>query len=261
MISSLLKEPLLGEVDLDSEERIVRHREILEKKPLMKGVCREVYAKCAELDERFFTARGQRVELGAGVSFIKEFFPEVLVTDIVPASHLDMTLDAQEMKQIEAESVRAFYGIHCFHHLPEPRRFFRELQRTLAPGGGAVIIDPYFGFISRLIYPRLFASERFDMNQKEWDTSVTGAMSEANQALSYVVLFRDREQFSQEFPDLEIVHADQLTNYLRYILSGGLNFRSLVPNALAPLLKLLEGALSPLRNALAIHHVVVLRKR
>jgi hypothetical protein len=137
VISALLKEPLLNEVDLDSEERIVCHRRILENKPLMKAVC-------------------------------------------------------------------------------------------------------------RIIYPRLFASERFDMNQACWETPTAGAMSEANQALSYIVLFRDRVKFTEEFSDLELVHTDQLSNYLRYILSGGLNFRSLVPNALALVLKMLEQVLSPL---------------
>jgi hypothetical protein len=51
-----------------------------------------------------------------------------------------------------------------------------------------------------------------------------------------------------------------LTNYLRYLLSGGLNFRQLVPDRLLPVIKLLEGALRPARNILALHHVIVIRK-
>jgi len=260
MLSNILKEPLLKSINVESCERIDAHRAILEAKPLMKAVCREMYALCAALDQKFLSGEGQRVELGAGVSFIKDFFPNVLVTDIVPASHLDTVLDAQNMTPLKDESVRAFFGIHCFHHFPDPRKFFRELTRTLTPGGGCVLIDPYYGPLARIVYPRLFATEGFDMNQRDWETPGAGAMNDANQALSYVVMFRDREIMKREFPDLEIVHSEQLTNYPRYVLSGGLNFRSLVPAFSQPALKFIEVAMHPARRWLALHHVVVIRK-
>jgi hypothetical protein len=260
MLSDILREPLLNTLDVDSAERIQVHRTILEAKPLMKEVCRELYSICAKLDERFFSGSGQRIELGAGVSFIKDFLPEVRVTDIVPASHLDAVLDAQNMHSIAESSVRAFFGIHCFHHFPEPRKFFAELVRTTKPGGGCVLIDPYFGAVARILYPRLFASEGFDMQQQVWESPDAGAMSKANQALSYVVLFRDRALLEKEFPELKIVYTDQLTNYIRYMLSGGLNFRSLAPYSAASLLRAVERILSPLRSSLALHHVVVIKR-
>lgn len=256
----VLKEPLLREIDVESSQRITVHRTILEAKPVMKAVCREMYALCADLDRQFFSGEGQRIELGAGVSFLKDFFPDVLVTDIVPAPHLDCVLDAQNMSSVPDASVRAFFGIHCFHHFPQPGKFFEELNRTLKPGGGCVLIEPYFGPIARLVYPRLFATEKFDMSQGSWDTPGAGAMNDANQALSYVVMFRDRQKLEHEFPKLKIVHTDQITNYPRYILSGGLNFRSLVPAWSAPLLKIVEKVLSPARSWLSLHHVVVIRK-
>lgn len=261
MISDLIREPLLRNINIDGPERIAAHRQILESKALMRDVCREIYSLCAGLDERCLTGCGPRVELGAGVSFIKEFFSDVIVTDVVPAPHLDAVLDAQEMSSLQDDSIRAFFAVHCFHHLPTPNKFFAELTRTLSSGGGCIIIEPYFGPVAQLVYPRLFASEKFDMQQKSWDTPSGGAMSDANQALSYCVLFRDREKFLADFPELEVVHTDQLTNYVRYVLSGGLNFRSLAPSWSAPLLRLCEALLSPARRILALHHVIVIRKR
>jgi len=260
MLSTLLREPLLRQVRIDGPERIAVHRMILESKPLMRQVCHECYARCARLDESFLEGQGRRIELGAGVSFMKDFFPEVMLTDVVPASHLDAVLDAQDMRGIADSSVRAFYGIHCFHHFTEPRRFFAELSRTLVPGGGCILIEPYFGLLARLVYPRLFASEHFDMSQPAWETPATGPMSNANQALSYVVLFRDRSTMIREFPQLRVVHTEQLTNYPRYLLSGGLNFRSLVPAFCSPVLRAVENLLAPLRGSLALHHIVVLQK-
>jgi hypothetical protein len=54
-------------------------------------------------------------------------------------------------------------------------------------------------------------------------------MEGANQALSYIVFERDRERFERLFPDLEIVEQSWIANYPRYLLSGGLNFRQLLP--------------------------------
>lgn len=261
MISDFIREPLLRNINIDGPERILAHRQILESKPLMKDVCKEIYSLCAQLDRRFLSGSGTRIELGAGVSFIKDFFSDVIVTDIVPAPHLDAVLDAQQMTPISDGSVRSFFAVHCFHHLPAPRKFFSELSRTLSPGGGCILVEPYFGPIARLVYPKLFASEKFDMEQESWDTPGSGAMSDANQALSYCVLFRDRKKLLDEFPSLSIVHSDQLRHYIRYVLSGGLNFRSLAPNWSAPLLRLLETMLSPARRALALHHVIVIRKQ
>ena len=261
MLSDILREPSLKTIDIATSDRITAHRKILEAKPIMRSVCRETYALCADLDLRLFTGAGRRIELGAGASFMKDFFPDVSITDLLPAPHLDEVMDAQAMTNVKDSFVRAFFGIHCFHHLPEPRKFLAELMRTLSPGGGCVLVEPYFGFFARQLFPRLFPTEGFDMTQAAWETPRAATGEYANQALSYNVFFRDRAIFESAFPGLEIVYADQLTSYPRYLLSGGLNFRSLVPRSSTPILKGLEKVLSPLRSVLAVHHVIVLRKR
>jgi hypothetical protein len=83
----------------------------------------------------------------------------------------------------------------------------------------------------------------------------------ANQALSYIVFDRDRARFEQELPNLELVEMFPLGNYLRYLLSGGLNFRQLVPSFTEPVLRVIESALVPARRVLALHHMIVLRRR
>jgi hypothetical protein len=59
---------------------------------------------------------------------------------------------------------------------------------------------------------------------------------------------------------LSLLLERPLDNYLRYLLSGGLNFRALVPGACAPLLRLCEFGLKPINRVVALHHVIVLRK-
>lgn len=176
-----------------------------------------------------------------------------------PGPHCDWVIDAQAMP-FAGSSVRAFYAIDCFHHFGRPELFFKELERTLVPGGGCILIEPYHGPLARFLFRRLFDSEPFDPDQPGWTTPTTGAMSAANQALSYIVFARDRSLFEARHPDLKVVREFPLGSYLRYLVSGGLNFRPLLPDFFAPALRGGELILTPAKRLLALHHVIVLRK-
>lgn len=99
------------------------------------------------------------------------------------------------------------------------------------------------------------------MNFESWKTPSTGPMNGANQALSYIVFVRDRAVLERKFPMLEIVHQEASDNYLRYFISGGVNFRQLLPDTLIPLIKKIEILLRPVRNFIALHYVVVIRRK
>ena len=254
-------EPRLRGVDVNSVDLAYRHREILRQKPLIHAVMGELYAACRQLDERWLSGAGLRVEIGAGSSVMKDFYPDVIVTDIKPADFLDRVLDAQNM-DLPDGSLRAVYGINCFHHLPSPDRFFSELSRTLAPGGGCILVEPYHGPCAAFLYENLFTTEGFDTAAPSWEGAPDrGAMAGANQALSYLVFRRDLAEFRRKHPGLELVARERSRTYLRYLLSGGLNFRQLVPTRAAGALALLERVLSPVDHLLALHHIIVLRKR
>ena len=226
---------------------------------MLLGVFDEIYGELLRLDEEYFSGEGLRIELGAGVSQFKRLCPGLITTDVVAAPHLDRVIDAHDM-DLEDGSVRAIFGMHCFHHFHDPTAFFRELERVLIPGGGCILVEPYHGALAAKFYENVFDSEGFDKTQVAWE-SESGVMEGANQALSYVVFERDRERFDREFPGLEIVCQRQIRNYPRYLLSGGLNFRQLLPDLSIPLLKAMELCLVPLGRLLALHHLVVIRKK
>ncbi len=260
-LGSYLAEPELVGLDIEDPDRIRLHLKILARKRMIREVFEEFYHQCIRLDRKYLgKVEGKQVEVGAGISFFKTLYPDVLVTDIKPAHHLDMVLDAQSTP-FGNETVRAVYGINCFHHFPAPAAFFNELLRILKPGGGAILIEPYHGPAASLLYRRLFSSESFEKADPHWDSMERGAMRGANQALSYIVFRRDQRLFEKQFPELEIVHSAPLRNYLRYFLSGGLNFRQLLPDVTIPLLKFMEISLIPLGRITALHHVIVLRRR
>jgi SAM-dependent methyltransferase len=247
-------------VDFDSDELLVVQQAILLEKKMMRDVFTYFYKRCMALDKEYLIGDGQRLEIGAGVSFFNRLFPEVLITDIKNSNQLDRTLDAQKM-DLPNRSVRTIYGINCFHHLPEPDKFFHELDRVLVHGGGCILIEPYYGPAAKMIFTRLFMTETFDKSQLGWSTANQGVMVGANQALSYIIFIRDREIFMRKFPDLEIIYSRPLNNFLQYLLSGGLNFKQLCPDFLIPTIKVVEYLLAPLAPVFAMHHIIVLRKK
>lgn len=259
-ILTRLREPRLAGLDVDGSDMLEVHRQVLAEKPIMRAVFAELYDRCMELDRDHGSGEGQRIEIGAGSSLFGERYPEVVATDIKPHPHLDRVLDAQAM-DLEADSARAIFGINCFHHLPDPMAFFSELDRVLVPGGMCVLVEPYHGPLAAAFYARLFETESFDRTQVTWDDAGRTIMHGANQALSYIVFERDRALFEQRCPTLEIVAQEPLTSWPRYLLSGGLNFRQLVPTRSERLLRGLEHLLAPASRWLALHHVVALRRR
>lgn len=256
---NLLRDPLLDGMDVDGGNRLQLHQKMLEKKRMLREVFTEFHHLFRRLDHRFLSGNGIEVELGSGVSPMRDSYSEVLATDIVEASHLDRVINAEAMDFAD-NSVRVIYGQNCFHHFPHPDQFLRELDRVLVPGGGAILLEPYYGPFASFLYKRLFRTEGFDKTYPSWETPVAGPMNGANQALSYIVFIRDKELYEKKFPTLQIVHQELAGNYLKYLISGGLNFRQLLPDSFTGIVGVLEMLISPINRWVALHHIIVIRK-
>lgn len=254
-----LRDPLLAGMDVDGAKRLELHRKMLEKKRMLREVFTDFHHLFRRLEEQFLSGEGARVELGAGVSPMRDSYPEVLATDIVDAPHLDKVVNAETM-DLRDKSVKVIYGQNCFHHFPHPDRFFQELNRVLVPGGGCILLEPYYGPFATYLYKRLFRTEGFDKTYPSWETPVVGPMNGANQALSYIVFIRDKNLFETRHKNLKIVHRETAGNYLKYLISGGLNFRQMLPDSFTGFIGFVEKIISPLNRWVALHHVVVIRK-
>ncbi|MBU3612860.1 methyltransferase domain-containing protein [Polynucleobacter sp. MG-27-Goln-C1] len=246
-------------MDIEGVSRLDAHHKMLKKKRMLREVFDEFHHLFKQLNLKFLNGHGLEIELGSGVSLMRDKYPEVLATDIVNAPHLDRVLNAEKM-DLEDCSVRVLYGQNCFHHFLHPDKFFGELERVLVPGGGFIMLDPYHGPFAQFLFKRLFKTEGFDKKFPSWETPLCAPMHGANQALSYIVFERDRVKFEQKYPSLKIVHKQTLGNYLKYLLSGGLNFRQILPDKLTGTVSFLEKILTPFQSVLALHHVVVIQK-
>ena len=125
-------------------------------------------------------------------------------------------------------------------------------------GGTLVLLEPWMTMWSRFVYGRLHY-EPFDMRADAWEFATSGPLSGANVALPWIVFERDRATFEAEYPEWAI-RSVRLMMPLRYLLSGGVTMRSLMPGWGAGLWRGVEGALSPWMRHLAMFALIVVER-
>lgn len=256
-----LIDPAVKSYDVDSPEFSLAHRELVQRKLILRRLFERFYRECRAMDQRYFLdCPGKRLEIGSGAGIMNQVYPEVITSDIKVLPFVDLVLAAHKLP-FPDKSLRAIYAINVFHHLPDPREFLRETVRVLYPGGGIVLIEPFYGVLASWLFKNLHKSEKFEPDAPTWEGNHdAGPFSNANQALSYIVFKRDRAQFEQEFPELELVRQHPHT-HVWYIVSGGVNFKQLVPDSLTPAIGLIDRVLFPFNPWIALQHTIVLRKR
>jgi SAM-dependent methyltransferase len=254
LIDRLKLPELRGIENLDDPSVTLLHAGILQRKPFLKRIYIDFYKQFAELVPE---PQGKiLVELGSGGGFIKEVISNVITSEVVELPNIDKVFSALEMP-FEKASVDAFFMVDVFHHIAEPRVFFTEAIRCLKGGGKVIMIEPANTLFSRFIYKN-FHHEPFDVHAN-WELEETGRLSESNGAIPWIVFTRDGKIFEKEFPSLKIVRIRNHTP-LRYILSGGLTLRQLVPSFTYEFIKAIEYVLSPLNNLLGMFQTIELQK-
>lgn len=256
-----LLDPRARDANLDDDGLLAAHERMVKEKRLLRSAFQTFYTTLARCCDAYFPVEGMELELGSGAGFFKEVRPGLVTSDVRKSKNIDRNLDALAM-DLSDGSVRCIYAINVFHHLSSPDAFFKELSRVLKPGGGALLIEPHNGFFSAWLHTRLHKTEFFDPHMPGWEAHISGPMAGANQALAHIVFERDRELFLERYGStFEIVEAPYLLNAMRYLFSGGVNFRQLAPAFMDKPFQLLEALAKPLAKYWSLHRLIVLRKR
>lgn len=196
------------------------------------------------------------VELGSGSSFMKELRSTVIASDVTPGN-VDLVADGRELP-FASNSIRALLLTHVFHHIPDAARFLQEAERVLVPGGVISMVDETHTLFARFFFAAIHP-EPYNPKAAEWSFPSANTMLDSNQALSWIVFFRDRGQLSRIAPSLSLEQWRYLP-WFSYLLSGGVNLRSSVPAAFEPLMRAMDAALRPLDPLFAIHWRLTIRK-
>ena len=101
--------------------------------------------------------------------------------------------------------------------------------------------------------------EPFLPEASDWSFSTTGPLSGANGALPWILFERDRRQFERAFPEWSI-EAIRLHTPFRYLVSGGVSMRNLMPTWTFGMWTRLERLLRRQMRHLAMFALVILRR-
>ena len=247
-ILQLLKEK--KEFDLDAIETTLQHREIILNKPFLKKLYEEWYHsfinKIPGLPE------GKLLEIGSGGGFLKQIYPDIITSDIMDLSLCDMTFSAENIP-FQENSLCAIFMIDVLHHIPHCKKFFKEAERTLKPGGIIFMIEPANTFFSRFIWKNLH-HEPFDPNAG-WGFPASGPLSGANGAIPWIVFKRDIDIFHELFPALKLRSFIHHTPF-RYLITGGLSYKSIVPGWSFKGVTLFEKLFAPLNHFTAMFQTI-----
>jgi SAM-dependent methyltransferase len=251
-----LKLPEAAQIqDLDDPGNVYVIRQIIQRKPFLhkiyKGFYKELLAKTETAP-----ANGMLIELGSGAGFLKTLAPQVTTSDILPYEGVDKVFSGLDIPFAD-NSVSAFMMIDVMHHVKDSRRFLNEMQRCLQVGGKIVMIEPANTAWSKFIYTR-FHHEPFE-TRAGWGFEVGGPLSGANMAIPWIVFCRDRQIFFNEFPNLRLCSI-RLHTPFKYLISGGLSIRQLLPSWTYPLVQMIEKILSPFNQYLGMFMTIELEK-
>jgi SAM-dependent methyltransferase len=211
--------------DLNSPERYYEIRSLLTKKNTLRSFYKEVYQKYSNCIQRT-PSNGISLEIGSGGGFAKDMLPHIITSDIISYPNVDRIMDATQLDFANG-SLSCICMFNVLHHIPNTPQFFKEAIRCLKPGGRIFMVEPYAGWFSSWIY-KYIHHEDFDKKVAQWEFISNGPLTDANNALPWVIFERDKARFMQEFPDLSIVQFNPHTP-LRYWLTGGLKNWSLLP--------------------------------
>ena len=203
---------------------------------------------------------GTIMEIGSGSGNFKEFFPDVISSDILFVPWLDVVTDAHHLP-FKDGSLNNIVLFDVLHHLRRPVSFFSDAQRVLKQGGRILIMEPYISWASFLIY-RFIHSEGMDRNIDPFqiDCSVKGENPfSGNQAITTLIFEKYKERFIAACPYFRIIKQERF-DFIVYPLSGGFNHPNLCPLFMYNLFEWLEKLLKALSYFLAFRIFIVLEK-
>ncbi len=246
----------------DYLEEIEHQREAWQRKPQLRILYRHWYAEVVAA----LSPLRPVMEIGAGCGNFKEYFPDVIATDIFRSGPwIDRVMDAHDL-QLAPFEVGNLVAFDVIHHLQRPLNFLRQASAALVPGGRLVLCEPAVTVWSRFVY------RRFHHEPIEPDWDLFGADSTpplpdpghtfANMGIAEILFCRHLARTLDLLPSFKLISVRKF-GFLVYPLIGGFGYRSFLPRCgLKALLRAEDILLRPAASKLTgMRMLVVLEKR
>lgn len=213
-----------------------------------KAIIREVYAGYYRTAAAFLT-EGRTVAVGDGIGTFEEFFPTAIFSDIVPAAWLDVAADGTALPFRDA-SVANLVLFDVLHHLPDLSPVLGEAWRALRGGGRLILQEPFASPLARAV-KRVVGHE-----VEEGSTPYS-----SHERFGYWMrrVFERGTASDMFLAPWQLVHQRLVLGFA-HVLSGGFNYRSLIPFCGYSVMKAVEMVLMPWASQLAFYGLLVLEK-
>jgi SAM-dependent methyltransferase len=249
---NLLVHPLARGVDIDSPATTKIRQAIIREKRFLRKIYEEWYG---DILAALPAGNGPILEVGTGAGFLADYVPNLITSEVFPVPGVTLVLDSRCLP-FASGSLQAIVMTEVLHHIPNSDLFLKEAARCVKPGGRVVMIEPWNSAWARWVYTHLHY-EPFRADATEWTFPSTGPLSGANVALPWIIFERDKARFATEYRQWHVASI-RLMMPFRYLISGGVTYRSLMPTCSFPLWRLLESGLKPVLRHLAMFACIVL---
>ena len=245
----------------DYLKEILHQRAIWEKKPVVRKMYHHRYEKVV----RTLSPLRPVIEVGSGSGNFKEYFPEVVSTDVFRSGPwIDRVMDAHDLDLAPGEAGNLVV-FDCIHHLQRPLHFLRRAAAALQPGGRLILCEPAITLWSRFIWTN-FHHEPIDT---DWDLFGLDPLPPepdpghtfANGGIPEILFWKHRAKTLQLLPSLRLVEARKFGFFLGPA-TRGFSGSSLVPAfGFSALLKLEDTLTRPFAERFTGMHMVIVLER
>lgn len=202
--------------------------------------------------------RDRTIEVGSGLGLARLSGQRWLHSDVSGGAPLSLVNMAQELPY-RSECLDALVLKDTWHHIPDIERFLEEAHRVLRPGGLVAVFDPYWGLLARPVY-RFLHQEAWDHRTPTWSFPSKNAW-DSNQALTYLMLKRDRALFDARWGSRFTVIEPKPLIGPSFLLSGGVSRRTVLSGKMLSSLLRWEERRGKWFDHLRFFHVFGLAKR
>jgi SAM-dependent methyltransferase len=176
------------------------------------------------------------LEIGSGVSPLKQFYENVLTSDVMDLDYLDYVFDCHAIDRFDSigdESLDVITLTNVLHHLKDPINFLNKAACKLKQGGRIIATEPYLSTLSTLIFKYLHHEPvDFDIAEPRLP-EVRGPLASANSALPWLIFighppWSDLLRAKFDFYETSFHPFSSIS----YMATGGISHRLPIPGSI-----------------------------
>ena len=176
------------------------------------------------------------LEIGSGTSPLKQFYSNIITSDVMDLDYLDLVFDCHEIDKLDTIKDSCLDVItltNVLHHLKSPIAFLNRAATKLKSGGKVIATEPFFSILSTAIYKYLH-HEPVDFKISEPELmEVRGPLTSANSALAWLIFCGHRDWLQRLDQNFDIGSLSlRPFSALSYMITGGISHKLPVPHFL-----------------------------